>query len=482
MEVAVHQALGERQSGERCLPDRGLRRVSVHADSSRVDLVLSAAVPIGSLVPPIVDILAAKCGHRAQQVAIRHQLSLPGDIALDPSKTLSQLGIRDGTTLILTSSSTVLTPPHFDDVAEAVSSALAAAVRPWTRQAARLISVLAASWLTCTGSAVLIRAAFTTNDARRSSCAGVAAMAGFIALPVAAVAYRVFRDRTAGLTLGLAASGFAALAGLLAVPGELGAPNALLAMAAAATSATAMRVIGCCTTVFTALTCFAAVEAVAAVVGAVTAAPLQTIGAASAAISLVLVETSAPMSMMLAGLSSQVRSEPDPARGGPASAPHRLSARAIRANNWLTSLVVAFSAAAALGAVCAAAGSYFGGGQRLLGIAFATITGGVLLLRARSHQDLARSVPLVAAGTATLSATLVIAAVAYPLSTPYIVAASTMLAAGALCLGFITQTMTFSPLGRRSVELLEYLALAVVVPLACWICGIYGAARGMNLP
>jgi len=476
----VQQALGERQSGERRLPDGGLRRVSIHADSSHVDLVLSAAVPLGSLMPPIVDILAAKCGHRAQQVAIRHQLSLPGDIALDPSKTLSQLGIRDGTTLILTSSSIVLTPPRFDDVAEAVSAALAAAARPWTRQAARLVSVLAASWLTCTGSAVLIRAAFATNDARRSSCAGVAAMAGFIALPAAAVAYRVFRDRTAGLTLGLAASGFAALAGLLAVPGDLGAPNALLAMAAAATSATAMRVIGCCTTVFTALTCFAAVEAAAAVVGAVTAAPLQTIGAASAAISLVLVEASAPMSMMLAGLSS--RSEPDPARGEPASATHRLSARAIRANNWLTSLVVAFSAAAALGAVGAAAGSYFGGGQRLLGIAFATITGGVLLLRARSHQDLARSVPLVAAGTATLSATLVIAAVAYPLSTSYIVAASTMLAAGALCLGFITQTMTISPFGRRSVELLEYLALAVVVPLACWICGIYGAARGMNLP
>jgi ESX secretion system protein EccD len=481
MEFTVHQAMGERQSGEHPLPHEGLRRVSVHADSFHVDLVLSAAVPLGSLVPPIVDTLAAEHGHRAQQVAIRHQLSLPGDIALDPLKTLSQLGIRDGTTLILTSSSTVLAPPRFDDVAESVSATLAGAVRPWTRQAARLISVLAASWLTCTGSAVLIRTAFGINDARRSSCAGVAAMAGVVALPVAAVAYRVFRDRTAGLTLGLAASGFAALAGLLAVPGGLGAPNALLATAAAATSATAMRVTGCCTTVFTALTCFAAIEAAAALVGAVTAAPLQALGAASAAVSLVLVEASAPMSMMLAGLSSQVRSEPDPATGEPASARHRLSARAIRANSWLTSLVVAFSAAAATGAVGAAAGSYFAG-QRLLGISFATITGGVLLLRARSHQDLARSVPLVAAGTATLSATLVITAIAYPLSTPYIVAASTMLAAGALCLGFITQMTAFSPFGRRSVELLEYLALAVVVPLACWICGIYGAARGMSLP
>jgi type VII secretion integral membrane protein EccD len=482
MEVAVHQALGERQSGEGCLPGGGLRRVSVYADSSHVDLVLSAAVPIGSLIPPIVDILAAECGHPAQPVAIRHQLSLPGNVALDPSKTLFQLGIRDGTALILTSSSTVLTPPRFDDVAEAVSVSLAATARPWTRQAARLISALAASWLAGTGSAVLIRAAFATNDARRSSCAGVAAMAGFIALPAAAVAYRVFRDRTAGLTMGLAASGFAALAGLLAIPGNLGAPNALLATAAAATSATAMRVIGCCATVFTALACFATVEAAAAVVGAVTAAPLPAISAASAAISLVLVEVSAPLSILLAGFSSQLPSEPDVVSNAPIPAPHRLSARAIRANTWLTSLVAAFSAAAALGAIGAAAGSYFGGGQRSLGIAFATITGGVLLLRARSHQDLARSVPLVVAGTATLSATLVIAAIAYPLNTPYIAAASTMLAAAVLCLGFITQTMTFSPIGRRSVELLEYLALAVIVPLACWICGLYGAARGMNLP
>jgi hypothetical protein len=23
--------------------------------------------------------------------------------------------------------------------------------------------------------------------------------------------------------------------------------------------------------------------------------------------------------------------------------------------------------------------------------------------------------------------------------------------------------------------------LAVIVPLACWICGLYGAARGLNL-
>jgi len=477
----VHQGVEARQSSEPCQLGGGLRRVSVYADSLHVDLALSALVPIASLIPPIVDILA-EGGHRAQTVAARHQLSLPGKIPLNPSKTLAQLGIRDGTTLILTDATVVLTPPRIDDVAEAVSMSLGPSVRPWTRRAARLISILAASCLAGTGAAVLLRTAFDTNDARRSGCAVVAAVAGLIALPAAVLAYRVLRDRTAGLALGLAVCGFAALAGFLAVPGEVGAPNALLATAATATSATALRVMGCRATAFTALACFATIETAAAAVGAVTAAPLQAVGAASAAISLALVEASAPLSIMLAGLSSQVTSEPNPVREELALARHRLNIRAIRANSWLTSLVAAFSGAAALGAVGAAAGSHFAGGRGLLGIAFATVTGSVLLLRAGSHRDLSRSVPLMVSGTVTLSATFVIAGVAYPVRTPYIAAASMMLAGAALCLGFITQTMTFSPIGRRSVEMLEYLALAVIGPLACWICGLYGAARGINLP
>jgi type VII secretion integral membrane protein EccD len=477
----VHQAVEALQSSNTCSSGGGLRRVSVLADSVHVDLVLSAVAPVGSLIPPIVDILEAQSGHRTRPVAIRHQLSIPGMTALDESKTLAQLGIRDGTELILTSASTDLTLPRFYDVAEALSVSRAATARSWTRQVARLISALAASWLASTGGAVLIRTAFDTSAGRRTGCAVVAAVACSIALPAAVVAYGVFRDSTSGLVLGLAACGFAAIAGLLAVPGGLGAPNALLAMAAMATSATAIRVIGCYATVFMALTCFAAVESAAAVVGMVLAVPLQAIGAASAAISLILVEASAPVSITLAGLSAQVRPEPQAARDQATLAPHRLSTSAIRADRWLTSLVTAFSATAALGAIGAAAGSYVTGGQPSRGLAFAAITGGVLLLRARWHRDLARSAPLTMAGTVTLSATLVIAAVAYPLRTPYIAAVSMLLAAAALCLGFITQAMAFSPIGRRSVELLEYFALAVIVPLACWICGLYSAARAINL-
>jgi type VII secretion integral membrane protein EccD len=472
----MHQMLETRQNREPGVTGEALRRVSIHADSIHVDLALSAIVPVGSLLPPIVDTLAARNGQRAQPAAVRYQLSLLGNTALDPSKTLAQLGVHDGAVLILTSSSTVLTPPRFDDVAEAVSVSLNATVRPLTRQASRLIGAVVASGLAGTAAAVLIRTAFDISDAHRAGCAALAATVGLIALPAAVVVYRMFRDKTAALLLGLTACGFTALAGLLAVPGEIGAPNALLAMAATATTAAAIRIMGCCTTVFTALACFATVQTAATVVSAVTGMPLQALGAASAAMSLILIEVSAPISIMLAGLSSHVTSDHE----GVAS-PHRLSTRAIRANSWFTSLVAAFSAAAALGAIGAAAGSCFAGDRPSLGLWFAAVTGVVLLLRARSHSDLARSAQLVLAGTVTLSATFVTAAVVYPSHTPYVAAASITLAAAALCLGFITRTMTFSPIGRRSVDLLEYLALAVTVPLACWICGAYSAARGMNL-
>jgi type VII secretion integral membrane protein EccD len=481
----VHQALAvPTQNGGSHQAGGELRRLSVHADSVRVDLALSATAPIGSLIPPIVDILADHSGYRAGPVAVRFRLSVSGKGALDPSKTLAQLGIRDGADVILTRSSAELMTPRFDDPAEAVSASVAATERRWTRRAARLVGALVAMWLAGVSAAVMIRTVFDANSVHRASDAGVAATIALLTLLAALIAHRLFREQSAGLTLGLLASGFAALAGLLAVPGSLGAPHVLFAAAAALTSAAVLRVIGCHPAVFTALACLAASVAAAALVGAVTAVPLQAIGAASAAISLALVEVSAPVSIVLARLSPQLPPNSDATPGGPMASPDSpdsLRINAIRAHLWLTSLIVAFSASAALGAIGAAVGPYLTGGPRVPGIAFATATGAVLLLRARAHRDLARSVPLVICGTAALSAALVAAAGAYPHHTAHIAAASMVLAVVALCLGFIDQSTTVSPVGQRGVELLEYLAMATIVPLACGVCELYGAARGVNL-
>ncbi len=84
------------------------------------------------------------------------------------------------------------------------------------------------------------------------------------------------------------------------------------------------------------------------------------------------------------------------------------------------------------------------------------------------------------AGILTTGATLACAAVSAPVHGPWIAATTAALAAGAIYLGFVVPATSFSPAMRRSVDLLEYLALIAIVPLTCWICGLYGAVRGLS--
>ena len=452
-----------------------LRRLTVCADSVRADLVLPASVPLLSLLPTIVDIMSGTRGYRAGSAAVRHQLSLPGHTALDLSKTLAENRIRDGVTLMMTRSSVTLPEAHLDDPAQAVARSLDAAERRWTPGASRLVAPLAAGWLAVVGAATLTRTAGDVTAVRAEGIA-VAAMTSLVSLLAGVAAYRVFGDKSAGLALGLTACGFAAVAGALIVPDNFSAPKALVAASASATAAAVMRAISCHTVVFTASAIFAAAAASAALAGSVTTIPPQALCAASAAISLILIEVSAPVSIRLAGLSSQLNADSDQ----PVLDSDRLKASAIGARTWLISMVIAFAACATLAAIGTAVGTYPTAGPRLPGIALAALTGGALLLRARSHSDLAISLALIIFGTVTVSAALIGADAAYPSHRAHLAAASVALAAVALRRGF--HSTAVSPIGQRGIELLEYLSLAAVLPLACWICGLYAAARGVNLP
>lgn len=439
------------------------RRLSVLADAISVDLVLSAAVPVESLIPAIVDAVTEAGGVEPTVTAVAYQLSRLGGGALNPSKTLADNGIRDGCTLMLIRSAMEFVPLSYDDEAEAVSATVGEAARAWTRHLTRLMGALVSGCLASVAAAVLIRSAFGT-DAHRIGCVAVAFGVGLVALLAAVCAFRVADEPAAGLTLGLMAIGFVALAGLLAVPGGPGAPNALLGAAAAATAAATLRVVACQTTVFTVLACFATACAAAAGVGALITAPPPAIGAGLSAISLAVIEGAAPLSMMLARLSP-----------APGSA-DQLHARAIHAHSWLNSLIAAFAVSAAVGAISAT--------QKpgLPGVVFATVVGLALLLRARAHQDISRSLPPIICGVVTLCAALIAAAVAYPRHALEIAALSTTLSTLALFLGFMAGSTPSFPSGRRSVELMQYFALATVAPLTFWLCGLYGAARSVNMP
>ncbi|WP_245849070.1 type VII secretion integral membrane protein EccD [Mycobacterium palustre] len=449
--------------------ESGLRRVSVHAGTADVDLALPAEVPVAVLIPSIVDFLDGSGDCEAK----RYQLFTPGACALDSSKTLAQNGIRDGDVLVLTHTPTPRLTPRCDDVAEAVASALRAGRAPGPRRrSARLVGAMAAGCLTGIGAVVLIRNEMRANGfGEDGAAAGIAAAAGVIALLGAAVAHRSYRDAMAALALSVTGIAFSAVAGLLTVPGGPGLPNALLAAAAAAATAVlAIRAVGCGVVALTAIACAATLAALAALGGVLTGAPVAAVGSVLTLTSLGLIGWAPRISLLLAGLSPRLT---PPLDHEPAD---DLADKAFRAEGWLTGLVSAASSAAALGAVV----TVLAGAPRPSCLAFGGLAGALLLARARS-QGQARALVCAIGGTTVVAATFAVAASATDGRGAWITAATASLAAAAIHLGFVAPAVALPPALRRGAEILEWLALAAVVPLAAWASGLYSAVRGLSL-
>lgn len=444
-----------------------MRRVSVHAGTAVADLALPACVPVAALIPEIVDMLAGDEGVEPCHAG-GYQLSRPGAPALTRSMTLADNGIRDGDVLVLGRSPSPVIPARCDDDAHVVAKTLAEASPSWGPLRTRLAGAVAAVCLTGIGGLALIRIAFSRHDA---GAAGVAACAGLVALPFAVIAHRGFGDAIAGLALSLIATAFAAVAGFLAVPGVPGSSGALLATtAAAATAAACRRASGCGGVTLNAVTCAAVVVAGAAFAGVLTSAPLPALGSATALVSLGLLGVAARVSIVLAGLSPRTALDPNDIGGA------RLEARALRAGDLLTGLLAAFSSSAAVGAVV----TVLAGAPRLCCIGFGALTGGLLLLRSRGN-DVMRTLVFVITGMAVTATAFGAAAVHAPGGGPWVAAGTAVLAAAAMFLGFVAPALTLSPVVDRAVDLLEAAALLVMVPLTCWICGLYAAVRGLVL-
>jgi type VII secretion integral membrane protein EccD len=155
-----------------------------------------------------------------------------------------------------------------------------------------------------------------------------------------------------------------------------------------------------------------------------------------------------------------------------------MTRRVSRASDYLTGVMSAAAIAALVGAYLANdVNDGFHWQSAAFGIAVAT----VLCLRGRSHHDLVQAATLIAGGL--LTALLVVIKVAVFLPEWRVTAALALIAVTTLVVvcGLVAPTVEFSPVMRRFVELGEYLAVGLVVPLACWIVGVYAFFRGMRL-
>ena len=155
-----------------------------------------------------------------------------------------------------------------------------------------------------------------------------------------------------------------------------------------------------------------------------------------------------------------------------------MARRVSRASDYLTGVVSAAAICAVVGANLA---NDVGDGFHWQGAAFGAAVATVLCLRGRSHHDLVQAATLIGGGL--LTALLVIVKVAVFLPEYRVQAAMALIVVTTIVVacGLVAPRIEFSPVMRRLAELGEYLAVGVIVPLACWIIGMYAFFRGLRL-
>ncbi len=446
------------------MPDR-LCRLSIQHGPGTVDLALPMQTPVGVLLPSIVDLV--RNGGIDVVEGRQCQLSRVGHGRLDSAASLHDNAIRDGELLLLTT--TAPPPPEWvnDDPWRAAVETADAGPAP-----TRITAIAVCLCTSALAATALVWCGVTTEATGHLVTGGIIASGAAIG---AVAMRRAHADPIPCVTLSVIAVVFAAAVGFLAVPAGLSTANSLLGAAIAFTSSILLlRVTRCGAVCLTAVATFTGSTSVASTCGVAWTLPVATTGAALSVLSLGTLGVAARLSIATAGM-APVMLTADPAHDGPGS----VMPRAVTAHNTLTGLVIGSAGAAALGAALVASDVVGDGAVWPKGAVFAVVVGLVMVLRARSHIDMCRRTALIVGGTVAAGAGVAIVVVSMPSHANWVCLLVTVVGLSMLGGGL---GATANPVVRRTVEVTEYLALAAVVPLACWVGGLYGLIRGVSLP
>ncbi len=474
-------------------PDAGpvpYARVSVLAPRGRVDVALPGDVPVGELVPMVLELVGEPRGGPARPWRLSGATGGP----LPAAATLDELGVLDGELLRLAPDAPPPPPPAFDDPVDAVAAGAGEGGRETGPAAAAVLGLVAAA-------ALLLAATGSAPGAGGWGTAAVAAtvLGALAALGGAHAAGRPGADGgrpadgatggpgregtaagpDAAVLCALAAVPLAAAAGWTAGPGAPPAARVLLAVAAAgAAAALGLVLLRAVVPVLVAVVVAAVPVGVAAAVHLRLAVPVPALAAALVAVAVVAGPGLPRIAVRLAGLPLPVvPTDAADLAAAPADDPpaDELAARAALARAHLAGLVGGVSVPAALAAPVAAAG----GGWT--GPVLAVLAVAVLGLRARGFADPGPRRTLL---LATAAAGLLVAAVVALDGGP---AARIGVAAAVLGVGGTVAALDRpagsgplgSPVARRAVDVVEGVLVALSVPVALGAMGLYELVRGL---
>ncbi|TWH68071.1 type VII secretion integral membrane protein EccD [Micromonospora olivasterospora] len=450
----------------------GLSRITIVAPRTRMDLALPSDVPLADLLPTLLRY----AGEDLADEGVRHggwSLSRLGGQPLDGGRTPAQLGIRDGEVLYFNPRAAAAPEIVFDDVVDAVATATNQ--RPGTWQVGTTRSF-----------AVLFAAAALGAGALAALLAGPPQLPGaLVALLVAlglvvsaAVLSRAVGDSRTGSVLAVVGLGYAAVGGLLVLAGdrrltELAAPHLLLAATAVVVfGAVAVLAVGDRAPLFFGATAVAGAVGLGAVVSLAFGVGASAAAAVVATVAFAVVPALPMAAYRLARLPvPSIPTGPDDLKNDTESVDGRRVLRlSERADAFLTGLLWTVGLLVLGGEVILALDG------RLPAVLLCLVLALLSLLRARPFIGRALRVPVLFAGALglglTAAATFAGGSTAVKLGV--VLGGLVLAAVVSLIYGLTVAGKRISPVWGRLLDIVEILLIISLVPLAVWVCGLYG--------
>ncbi|OQO91098.1 type VII secretion integral membrane protein EccD [Saccharomonospora piscinae] len=454
-------------------------RVTVVAPRTRIDVALPADVAVADLMPMLLEM--AK--ETTPDGGARHggwALAKLGDAPLDPSRTLASLGIVDGELLQLRKRNENPPPPLYDDVVDAIAEAEPDSFRPWTKETAQRIGHIAGGLALFSAALALFFGGplYGGNGLAVAIIAGVATIA---CVAVGATLVKAYDAKPTGVLIA-AAGGLplAFVSGFHIVPGgTLRASLLLASVLVVVVSAACILLMGTGITTFIAAATAGVFGLLAFLVATLIAHPAPGIAAGTTAIALAGISMLPRATIWLAklplphvpGTAEELKED----TGYPDYS--SIERRTSVAHNYMTGLLVGSGAVTAVAAVITATSGDIWG---VLTAVMATL---VLLLRARTYANGSQAVALLTTGM--VAAAGILLGWMWTENADgrllWVFGTILLLGAGALVLGVVFPHQRFSPPMRRTVEIIEAICIASILPLALAVMGLYSTLRHLDL-
>ncbi|WP_454792679.1 type VII secretion integral membrane protein EccD [Mycolicibacterium lutetiense] len=473
-----------------------LSRLTLVVGGLNIDVGLPAHVSIAHYIPDVIDIANEQIS--ANDAIIEFDSAdgqwtlAPLDGApIAPHLSLGEAGIHDGDLLMICAANQPVSPLLFDDVDD-TQDVEQGTVRRWFAGNAPTL----AGFGVTAAAAVTLASVLSHWAGRPAVPAAVLALGAMGMLLACLVAHRSAVTTAPAWTTAVSVPLVFAGA-LFVVPDGSGATSLPMAFALTAFGTLLVLLVsGTGSAVYTAIIAACVFGGVSSAAMLLWQPPIRTVGALLATVAVIVIYLAPRVTIGLSKLPiPRVPTAGEPlddieTQGGPTvegvnaigkqiiPTEEDLISRVRRANQHLTGILVAAALAAALGcylAVDVSNGFYW------QGTVFAIMVATVLCLRGRGHHDLVQSATLIGSGLTIAVAVVLKTAVTVEGWQVRAVIVLPALMVLILACGLAAPLREFSPVMRRQVEILEYIAVGSLFPLCFWIIRVYAFFREMRL-